>query len=229
MPKGRYRCQIGHRAAQPKATAGPWLKTSGLGTDADGTLFLGSPFLPAGLGERCRGGLFSRTRPHRLGSLLRVLESEFGSFVAGRVYGPSVRVCDMQLSPNTSQEKGAVRQRAENQTVAANRSAMQFVHETQNQLDAWHLRTAHLRAVIDRGGDVERAKDEAADLAAIVLAGRIEFEKKLDETEEVIRRHSLIRDITRSLKVLRGELESLARRETERPFRPQQVAVRPGG
>ena len=107
-------------------------------------------------------------------------------------------------------ELHVLRRRAPAATVAADRSAKRFVSATQDKLAAWHLKAARLRAQLSAGRDIQQAKAEAAELAALLVAARIEFEAVLEEADVVVARHSLVRDVARSLKVLRDDLDEMA-------------------
>lgn len=64
--------------------------------------------------------------------------------------------------------------------------------------------------MINSGREVDSARSEAAELATLVIAARVEFEAMLNEADEVIAGHSLVRDVIRSLALLRDELDRMA-------------------
>jgi len=103
-----------------------------------------------------------------------------------------------------------LRRRAPVASVAASRSAKRFVSAIQDKLAAWHLKAARLRAQIEGGREVELAREEAAQLATLIVAARIEFEGSLEDADDIVVRHSLVRDVTRSLKLLRDDLDRMA-------------------
>ena len=107
-------------------------------------------------------------------------------------------------------EDGRPRQRASSATHAANRAAKQLVSDLQGRLDRWHRRVAFLRGLTVGRRDGLAVQNEAAELAALVIAARVEFEGLLEDAPETVARHSLTRDIDRSLKLLREQLEDLA-------------------
>src|SRR3569623_1356294 len=102
-------------------------------------------------------------------------------------------------NPRNTTQRGAVPRRATNASIAAAQAAKRIVADVQQKMAGWHHRTATLRALIQRGRDEERSKSEAAQLAALVLAARVELEHDLDAGDVTIARHSMIRDIKRSL------------------------------
>ena len=106
-------------------------------------------------------------------------------------------------------ENGRPRQRAPSTTHLENRAAKQLISDIQRRLERWHRRIAFLRG-LTVGGRGTQAQTEAAELAALVIATRIEFEGLLEGAPERVAHHSLVRDINRSLKLLREELEDLA-------------------
>lgn len=115
----------------------------------------------------------------------------------------------MDWSQDTSPEN-AVPKRAPNQGHVVARSARGLVAPLQLRIEAWHRQAARLHGLAVCGKDPEKVKQEASNLAAIVLAARIELESQLNDIDVTVASHSLIRDIRRSLELLRESLHDLS-------------------
>jgi hypothetical protein len=123
----------------------------------------------------------------------------------------------METSLN-SPPRGAIRRRAPNASSIQRRAAKSVVHDVQDSLAAWHQRTATLQALLRANRDVHQVRQDAAELAALVMAARIELEAQLVHVEELVARHSLIRDVRRSLMLLRADLDKLAEGHFSQPL-----------
>src|SRR3569623_1324885 len=104
-------------------------------------------------------------------------------------------------------EDGRPRQRASTATHAAKRHAKPLITNLQGRQDSLHRRVAFLRGLTVGRRDGLAVQNEAAELAALVIGARVEFEGLLEDAPETVARHSLTRDIDRSLKLLREQLE----------------------
>jgi hypothetical protein len=99
--------------------------------------------------------------------------------------------------------------RASSQEVAVRRSVALVVGTVQRDLARWHQQVAHLRALRNRGRDRHMVRLEAARIAPLVVAARINLEAELHHQRQAVATHSLIRDVQRALLRLSDELEQL--------------------
>jgi hypothetical protein len=101
-------------------------------------------------------------------------------------------------------------QRRASSDVMERRAAKTLVSGIQPKLDGWHRRVAFLKAMALVAPLEHRAiQEEAGEQMALVIATRINLESEIASAMQPAARHSLIRDVLRSLRQLQAELEQL--------------------
>jgi hypothetical protein len=99
--------------------------------------------------------------------------------------------------------------RASREEVVLRKSVGPIIGPVQRDIARWYQQVAHLRALRNAGRDRQMVALEAARIAPLVVAARINLEAELHHQEQAVATHSLIRDVQRALLRLSDELEQL--------------------